>query len=316
MKIDDPRCPLCRSFEVLAVGAVRRADLVDRYRAIGVQIESELPAASTIDLRRCRQCDLEFFDPPAAGSSDLYRQLESFDWYYEAEKPEFSIALDLIPEGANVLEVGSGAGAFAARLPARCRYVGLELNASAAAKARSAGIDVRVESLDEHLATHASRYDVVCSFQVLEHVSDPRGFLSGCAHAAKSGGRILIGVPSADSFAGSLPDFILDMPPHHVTRWSDRCLRAAASQAGLEFVQLLPESLRSVHAPSFWAARLLRTAYAAVGRVPPLMAIAPASRLLLKGAAYAGAVAARFQPMPSRHRGIAVVAVYGKAAAS
>lgn len=316
MGIEKTSCPLCGSSGNRTVGAVRRADLVDRYRAIGVRIEAELPEVAAIELRRCDRCDLEFFDPRAAGSADLYRQLETFDWYYEAEKPEFSIALGLIPEGASVLEVGSGAGAFAARLPARCRYVGLELNASAAAKAVSAGIDVRVETLDEHLAANSSRYDAVCSFQVLEHVFDPRGFLSGCARAVEAGGQVLIGVPSADSFASSLPDFILDMPPHHVTRWSDRCLRKAASHAGLEFAQLLPERLRPIHASAFWAARLLRIAYACVGRAPPLMATALGSRVLLKGAAVAGAAIARLQPMRSHHRGIAVVALYRKAATS
>ena len=316
MAVAESPCPLCRSIGARTVGAVRRVDLIDRYRAIGVQVEAELPAAAAIELRRCGECDLEFFDPPAAGSADLYRQLETFDWYYEPEKPEFSIALGLIPDGASVLEVGSGAGAFAVRLPVRCRYVGLELNPSAAAKAKAAGIDVRVETLDEHLAANGSRYDVVCSFQVLEHVPDPRGFLSGCARAVEAGGQVLIGVPSADSFASSLPDFILDMPPHHVTRWSDRCLREAASPAGLEFAQVLPERLRSVHASAFWTARLLRRAYACVGRVPPLMATAFGSRMVLKGAAYAGTALARLQPMPSRHRGIAVVAVYRKAATS
>lgn len=315
MPSDDSTCPLCQSVGARIRGTARRADLVDRYRAIGVNVESELPAVDVIELRRCGKCDLEFFHPMAAGSEDLYRQLQVFDWYYEPEKPEFSIALRLIPDGASVLEVGSGAGAFAARLPARCRYVGLELNASAAAQAQAAGLDVRVETLDQHLAEPGRRYDVVCSFQVLEHVSDPRGFLAACGRGVGNSGRVLIGVPAADSFARSLPDFILDMPPHHVTRWSDRCLSEAAQHSGLEFVRLLPESLRPVHAAAFWTAKQLRLAYACVGRAPPLMATAPATRLLLKVAGLVGAAIARLRPMPSRHRGIAVVAVYRKAAA-
>ena len=292
------------------MGAVRRTDLVDRYRAIGVNIEAELPAADTVELLRCANCDLEFFDPMAAGSADLYRQLQVFEWYYEPEKPEFEIALGLIPDGASVLEVGSGNGAFAARLLPGCRYVGLELNAEAAARARAAGLDVRTETLEEHLATEGARYDVVCSFQVLEHVSDPRGFLSGCARGIRAGGQVLIGVPAADSFAGGLPNFVLDMPPHHVTRWTDRCLRAAAPLVALEFVQLVPEQLRSVHAAAFWTSRLLQKLYAVVGRSPPLTMTSPSARLLLKAAGLGGALLARLPHTLSRHRGIAVVAVY------
>ena len=72
------------------------------------------------------------------------------------------------------------------------------------------------------------RFDVVCAFQVLEHVADPLAFIAEAKARLNPGGLLFIGVPNRESYVGRLRDFPLDMPPHHVMRWSRRALAALA----------------------------------------------------------------------------------------
>ena len=91
-------------------------------------------------------------------------------------------------------------------------------------------------------------YDVVCHFQVLEHVSAPRAFLVDCVRALRPGGRLIITVPSEDSFLSIAEDAWLNMPPHHVTRWTDSALRFALAKLQLEAQEIWHEPVASFHA--------------------------------------------------------------------
>ena len=174
-------CPLCGAASPGQWARVSARDLERIYqRAYGVRIASLTATHDELRLMHCRACDLKFFDPAIAGDVAFYEALESFDWYYTKAKPEFDLAASFVNAGDHVLEVGCGAGHFGKRLE-RARYVGLELTELAAKAARGAGLDVRRETLEAHAASAAGAYDVVCFFQVLEHISQPGAFLLSMA---------------------------------------------------------------------------------------------------------------------------------------
>jgi SAM-dependent methyltransferase len=104
-------------------------------------------------------------------------------------------------------------------------------------------VHLLAESIGEHAQRNAGRYDVVCAFQVLEHVAAPRSFLSAAVRCLRPNGRLMVSVPGEDSFAGFAHWDILNMPPHHVTRWTDDCLRTVASLYELHLVEIVPEPL-------------------------------------------------------------------------
>ena len=108
------------------------------------------------------------------------------------------------------------------------RYTGLELNSGAIAAA--VGLGTRgIQGHDRSAQCSTPwQYDVVCSFQVLEHVSDIQGFLAGCLRALKTGGLLIICVPSFDSYLRYQTNALLNLPPHHLSHWSDQCLRRIA----------------------------------------------------------------------------------------
>lgn len=193
-----------------------------------------------IGLYECPDTGYRFYHPfSVAGPESLYRQLEKFEWNYKEGKWEHDTCLGLVEPGTRVLDVGCGRGSFLSRCLAKgAKPTGIELNKSAAEYARSRGVEVR----EEMLGAHVGEYDVVTSFQVLEHVTDPLAFLTDSVRVLKSGGRLIIGVPNEDGFVGQDDDAVLNMPPHHVGRWNERSLAALTTllPLSLEWVRTEP----------------------------------------------------------------------------
>src|SRR5262249_39992118 len=71
-------------------------------------------------------------------------------------------------------------------------------------------------------------------------VVDPAGFLRSCIRCTASEGLLIFGLPSANGFLGSQPDEILDMPPHHLTRWGEETFWRIAPLFGVEVVSIEP----------------------------------------------------------------------------
>src|SRR5690606_12071322 len=161
-----------------AVESVERAELVDSYRQRGIDVSAYLHGCS-ITLHHCNNCALGFFDPACVGDDLFYEQLQMQDWYYQDDKPEYAYAATLVPEAGSGREVGCGKGAVRAGLPESVRYNGLGFNDEAVHKARAAGLDVRKQPVEVHI-DEGRRYDVVCAFQVLEHVEHPKQFFHAC----------------------------------------------------------------------------------------------------------------------------------------
>lgn len=222
-----------------------RKDLIHSYGQKGIDVSAYLPSSS-ITLCHCDHCELGFFDPICAGDGPFYEQLQTQKWYYQDEKPEYAYAAKLVREGSSLLEVGCGKGAFRAWLPESVRYSGLEFNDEAVQKARTAGLDVRKQPVEAH-ADEGRRYDVVCAFQVLEHVEHPKQFFHACVQALKPGGTLMIAVPAQDSFLAIASNSPLNMPPHHVTRWTDRALTDLAHSEGLHKADIWHEPVADFH---------------------------------------------------------------------
>jgi 2-polyprenyl-3-methyl-5-hydroxy-6-metoxy-1,4-benzoquinol methylase len=231
---------MCRSGATQLLEALDAQVLANAYRnQLGVHMD--LPERS-LDYLLCTQCDLRFFWPPIAGSEQFYAQLQKISWYYSAAKQEFGIAAAYVKPDYDVLEIGAGRGLFSRAIQCRS-YTGLEFSPDAIRWAAEDGIQLLPRTVEEHARTAGGAYDVACAFQVLEHVTDPRSFLEAAARCVKSGGRLIMSVPGEDSFARYAYGDVLNMPPHHLTRWSDRSLRSISEILGWRLIAIVPEPL-------------------------------------------------------------------------
>ena len=246
-------CPSCGCGLGRAVDSIATSDIVSAYRTCfgGIDVTDQFPAASAqVRLLHCPNCDLRWYDPMAAGDDKLYEQLQKHDWYYQGDKAEFGFVSGLIgqlPGRPRVLEVGCGRGAFGLQIQDKVDYLGLEYNDLAAQRARSAGLDVHRRSVSSEVERNRGEYDVVCHFQVLEHVADVSGFMRDCVALLRPGGLFVVSVPAEDSMVGLSPSNWLNMPPHHVTRWSDLALAALFDRLGVPGVLFWHEPVATYH---------------------------------------------------------------------
>ena len=115
---------------------------------------------------------------------------------------------------------------------------------------------------------HAEFYDVVCSFQVLEHIDDTRRFIYDSLRCLKPGGRLIQSVPNEGSFLGCQSNNILNMPPHHATRWTTNALSYVAKMFNLEMVAFELDSLADMHIRGYSMALIENSVNAILGRKP------------------------------------------------
>lgn len=199
-----------------------------------------------IRLINCLDCGLLYYTPQLIADARLYDLLQENKTYYLQDKTEFMTALNFISSNDSVLEIGAGDGAFARKLDCKS-YVGLELNKKAIGIAKRLGMQSNKLMLEENIEIHAisnkEKYDIVCFFQVLEHVSALRTFLTSSIDCLKKGGKLIVSVPSEDSFLAFERNNLLNAPPHHLTRWTTDCLKNLAGLFNLKIVKIEQDKL-------------------------------------------------------------------------
>jgi len=254
-------CILCSNRVVDDTVVCSTDNLVRQWRdALNVDILNELHECDQIIKWKCGNCGLLFYDPLLAGSDKLYEKLQQHDFYYMENKWEHNAALTFVQSGQTVLEVGCGSGVFLKMIQAYSPIdaIGLELNPSAVTKANEQGLKVSAADVHDYAEQHAGAFDVVCHFQVLEHVPNPRQFMEVCSKLLKPGGRLICAVPNGDGFIKFGEEALLNMPPHHISVFSRKVFHYLEQIVGARIVAYKKEPLALYHLDWFCNAQIDR----------------------------------------------------------
>lgn len=245
--------PLTLTDDVSFLYKIPVSKVMQAYKkSLNLDISHYVQNITEIKVFQCNKTGYRFYYPfNTAGDGKFYEHLQQYDWYYMPWKWEHQTVKDRISQlgyKLKVLEVGCAKGSFIKNL-SKENYdcTGLELNESAAREAQNKGLDVRVESIQEHALKHENHYDVVCSFQVMEHIPNIGEVIKSSIKVLKKGGHLFISVPNNASFLGLDNNNPLNMPPHHMGLWDEKSLRNIASVFGLQVKNIYLEPLQDYH---------------------------------------------------------------------
>ena len=296
-----PPCPICNSAEghkiaLYSAGqaaqafAPRRLD-PGRHGALSHKL-CGLWQNTHCTLWRCDNCDFVYSDPFVSGDEAFYRMAFP-EVSYPSRKWEFDRTREALGSMKFVdpmlLEVGAGNGAFLKKLIEdgwppdhlqACEF-------SASGRVAIARLSVNCVEADWRSIDRHGAFDVVCMFQVLEHLDDYEGMFAVLNRIVRPGGHLFVATPNGEWIASNEKrKLLLDMPPNHVSRWSPRAFGALADRFGwhLQACELEPASriptamrvltdrfVRLVNDEAFWACRTtelaMRTGSRNLGRL-------------------------------------------------
>lgn len=257
-----PTCLLCDSPNCEPGRSLTLGQLLTGWKAHGVEFSAEAwpypDDSRAVEVWKCGSCGFEFSDPALAGNAQFYVELQKHgaDTYYPKDSLEFHRAIHFAKERglSTVLDVGCGAGAFLNLAKAAgMKTHGVELNPEGAKVARAAGHHIYDSLLGDLLATGTMpKFDLVTSWQVLEHVSAPVQFLKECGQFVRKGGFLGIAVPCEKTMRWICPYDPHGWPPHHVSRWRLEDLELIGSRAGLRLVGSGADPLYGRLGEHFW----------------------------------------------------------------
>jgi SAM-dependent methyltransferase len=241
-----PQNPVTGKNNVRIVDTYSVDDIVRLYREQqNVDVKQYLGHGDTVYLLECPDIGYRFYYPfETAGGAEFYQDLDRAAMErgvgYDREVGEdHQFALTQISPGDNVLEIGCNTGMFLEKVIEITRNaVGLDFNPSAIEKARSKGVTAFNEPIEEHAGKHLGEYDIVCAFQVFEHLARIRPMLWAMLKALRSGGRLIMSVPNNEPFFQRFNKYdTLNMPPHHAGLWNRAALIKLADEFGLSLIQ-------------------------------------------------------------------------------
>jgi cyclopropane fatty-acyl-phospholipid synthase-like methyltransferase len=227
------KCPLSgEKDELEVVYSFKAKDLAKLYKKNrNIDLSDEFKAEE-ISLVKNKKLNFYFFSPFVSGSSNFYNGL-TVTSKYSIEKNEYLFASKYIKESDKVLDVGCGWGFFSSYIP-KSDYLGIEFSEESKQKCEERNIEVTSTLIED--MPKDNKFDVVASFQVLEHIENPMGFVKSMKDVTHDNGLIILSIPNVDSFNSLQENNYLNYPPHHISWWSKDSMLYVARELDLEII--------------------------------------------------------------------------------
>jgi len=172
-----------------------------------------------LDVHVCSLCGMVYLAnvPDAAELDAFYRKYSAFkgyrvrkrkSWFQVMRAARSDHRIALLEKtgglrGKNILEIGCSDGVFLQTCRWRGALVaGVEQDQHSCNRMRELGIPV-----GPHIDSE-QHYDIVCAFNLLEHLAEPHGMLTAAARSLRKDGRFILSVPNAGEFHKTGPIWI------------------------------------------------------------------------------------------------------------
>lgn len=223
-----PNSPVTGNKSVTFVEAFSTKHVVNLYRSQENLDVGKYFSDNEFYLLECRDTGYKFYYPfEIIGDKAFYENLQTeadkiSDGYDRDWADDHKFAVKQIEENAKLLEIGCGSGKFLDRISQITKnVVGIELNSVAANQARKKGFDVQTKLVEDYCKEKSSTFDMVCAFQVLEHVADVNLFIDSSLKLLKPNGKLVFSVPNNEPYYQRFSKFeVRNLPPHHMGLWN------------------------------------------------------------------------------------------------
>lgn len=228
-------CLICGGQETTVLREVSADYVEDAYMRVFGCVPHQVLGMKDSTLVHCDSCDAEWFQPAIAGSEDFYAWIAQNE-LYPAHRWDFDFALQAIGQRSTVIDVGAGSGTFAMHARKLGHSVAVVESSPAARDIlKSKGLNV-FDNLE--MAVEAvGKPTAVVAFHVLEHVTNPKQFMASLCDASCD--LVIVSVPHRGRIKFAHEP--LDLPPHHLTRWSPLALKTLLETSGCHEIELSSE---------------------------------------------------------------------------
>ena len=237
---NDVACRLCESSGLIE--CLRMDNAPSSVERLLRDDQLNLDSPANIRVLQCIDCG--FVQLPDTLGDEFYNDYEmavsfspGFKEYLRNLADSFVIATGV--QDGNLLEIGCGDGTFLSLFQdLGFSVTGIEPSRRFRKLAESKGLSVHDLRLGNETVVPGGPFDLCTSRQVLEHVSDVHGFLSGFRRTLTPGGVGLIEVPNLKKSVDQARffDFFCD----HVNYFSRETLRRACESNGLTVLKVIP----------------------------------------------------------------------------
>jgi len=226
--------------------------LIHEYqKRSGVDVSGCFAGVDRISLYECSKTGYRYWEPfSIAGNEAFYTAMaSSTHLYYPRNRWEYSMARNMLNKKDDVLDISCGRGFFLKSIEGSVRnWLGLEFS-QYAIENKITAFPIRIGNIQD-LAGEGSKFDVVCSFQVLEHVTNPKEFIQGCLDVLKPGGKLVLSTPNYASVVAQSKSDCWDLPPHHMGHYSEETYQKIGEMFGLKLLAVYQEPRGEIEIPA------------------------------------------------------------------
>lgn len=262
-------CPLCGSKNIVLLNTIEPNQLFNRLPKNN-KIDKSVFSLYLFKLWRnkeayflkCLNCYISFADPFIAGDDSFYNMLYVDENVYPKWKWDFQLSYEFIKrkkkEGfldeVKLLEIGAGNGTFLRKIIEdvvnKENVLATEYSMYGRETLNNMGIQCINYNITNLIDNNKIKlcFDVICMFQILEHLDQLDSTFSKLVSLIRSGGFIIIAVPNnrhRELFERF--NFIEDLPPVHITRWSKESFNYVSSKYKLKIVDHRIEPTNILH---------------------------------------------------------------------